>query len=227
MKTYDLNKQSELDLLKRANYLTKLIIRDKNKLLFTGYPEKRIKEFLEKKSRFQKLTADIAYRCHQWDKTDQRQHLREQIETFLSKMSKKMVMAEHAEPLDELNFSNINFTTIDDESLVNESFRFVHHAQNQPAYYKEFRVNAATIDSIEMLSKQMRLVLEEEKLTLVKRLQFSMERSDLYNELTELIQDLCAEGKKLWKHQNAANYHDYMICSKQSTIINTTITHPA
>jgi len=227
MKINDLNKQSELDLLKRANYLAKLIVRDKNRLLFSGFPEERIKQFLEKKNRFQKLTADIAYRCHQWDKTSQRQHLREQIETFLTKMSKKMLVAEHVTNEETLDFGKTNFTTLDDEMLVKEAFRFVHHAQNQPTYYKEFRLNAATLESIELLSKQMRLVIEEEKMSLVKRLQFTMERNELCLELADLIQDLCAEGKRLWKSHNAANYHDYMICSKQSTILNTTITHPA
>lgn len=227
MKINELNKQSELDLLKRANYLAKLIVRDKNRLLFSGFPEERIKQFLEKKNRFQKLTADIAYRCPQWDKTSQRQHLREQIETFLLKMTKKIMVADVAAIGETPEFSSLNFESLDDETLVMESFRFVHHAQNQPAYYKEFRLNAATLESIESLSKQMRLVIEEEKTGLVKRLQYTMERNELCHELADLIQDLCAEGKRLWKSHNAANYHDYMICSKQSTILNTTMTHPA
>jgi hypothetical protein len=208
---------NEPDLLKRAHYLGQLLKRDKHKFLFSGFPEAQLFRFFKQKELLQTFTPDCSLKSHQMIKTHVKLSLRRHLESFLIKMEKRIAATDK---LKAWNHSFADFEHMSDEQLVVSTRQILLHAQDQPEFYKDFRLNAATNESIEMIASQFAIAIEEEKEAIFQRIHSDIARSAAAKELNESLQELCTEGKRIWQNVSPSNLHDYVICHNEFVHVN-------
>ncbi|WP_066631743.1 hypothetical protein [Labilibacter marinus] len=206
------------ELNQRADKLVISYKRDENEFKSYGYNGEAISQIEGKTEFLKSLLSDDYYAGLQRMATDNKNQIRQDLETNISDFRNRSKLALGANSIEYslFNFSKLN--SLKDNELVQYVLHINTTAQPLLQQLSKRLISQKTLDSLMQSREKLDDAIDMQSTAVSERREKKVKRTQLANELYTFISELCEVGKLIWKGNNEAFYTDYVIYGSSKAI---------